>query len=331
MKVGVIGLGFMGAAHVNAIINYPKCELAAIASRNPKTLSGDFTSVGGNLKLKEQHFDFDHVKKFTDWRELVEDTGIEALSVCLPTALHEEVVVAALDAGKHVLCEKPMALTLTDCQHMLESSEAAKKTLMIGHVLRFWPEYLALGKFVHEDTYGKIRQATFTRRCGIPDWSAWQTDPIHSGGAIFDLLIHDIDQILLLFGMPDRVTAKRLGDTDALMASFIYPGGPEVRLHGGWFAPGMPFSMSFQVLADKARMELTPDGLTISDLAGIRNKVALNEVNAYEEEMHYFIDCCESNLPVSQCPPNQSAAAVKLALALEESRSRDGEQIKCLV
>ena len=113
----------------------------------------------------------------------------------------------------------------------------------------------------------------------MPTWSKWLPDESRSGGAVLDLLVHDIDQILLLFGTPDRVTAKQLGSGDALMASFIYPGGPEVRLQGGWFEPDAPFAMSFQVRADQGQMELTPDGLMLSDMTGVRNKVELSTVD----------------------------------------------------
>jgi predicted dehydrogenase len=201
---------------------------------------------------------------------------------------------------------------------------------MIGQVLRFWPEYQALHTFVTDAKYGAVRQATFLRKCGLPDWSIWLPDEAQSGGAIMDLLVHDIDQILLLFGMPDRVTAKRLGDGDALMASFLYPGGPEVRLQGGWFAPGVPFNMSFQVRAASGEIELTQDGLQISDMTGTRKKVQLERANAYAAEMHYFLDCCRSGSEPLLCLPSDSANAVKVALALKESRAKDGEQIKCL-
>jgi len=324
VKVGVIGLGFMGAAHVAAISAYPEAELVAVVSRDPKTRQGDFSEIGGNLTLEKRQFDFSLVRKYSAWEEIVADDQVDAISICLPTNFHSAVTIAALAAGKHVICEKPMALTMAECDAMMEAAEHAKRTLMIGQVLRFWPEYRALHKFVGDGQYGKVRQAMF-----MPDWSKWLPDETQSGGAIMDLLVHDIDQILLLFGMPDRVTAKRLGDVDALMASFIYPGGPEVRLQGGWFAPGVAFSMSFQVRADRGEMELTPDGLQLSDLSGTRGKVAVTPGNAYAAQMHYFLDCCRNGKAPALCRPSDSANAVKVALALKESRAKDGEQVRC--
>jgi predicted dehydrogenase len=319
----------MGAAHVAALSAYPEAELAAVVSRDPKTREGDFSATGGNLKLEKRQFDFSRVSKYSTWQEIVADPNVDAISICLPTNFHAEVTIAALDAGKHVICEKPMALTMAECESMLAAAERSKRILMIGQVLRFWPEYMALRKFVTDGEHGQVRQATFLRKAGLPEWSKWLPDETQSGGAVMDLLVHDIDQILLLFGMPERVTAKALGTVDGLMASFIYPGGPEVRLHGGWFEPGVPFNMSFQVRCEKGEMELAADGLQLSDMGGNRHKVELPAANAYEAQMHYFLDCCRSGQEPELCQPSESAAAVKVALALKESRAKEGEQVTC--
>lgn len=316
----------MGAAHVSAIVANSDAELTAVVTTNAKAREGDLSETGGNLDLGTRKFDFSRVSKYDHWREIIADPNVEAVTVCLPTDLHAEVTCAALAAGKHVLCEKPMALGADDCDRMTEAAVKAKRVLMIAQVLRFWPEYVRLGEVVRSGEYGRVRQATFTRTCGEPTWSKWLPDQDRSGGAVLDLLVHDIDQILLLFGMPDRVTAKQLGTGDALMASFIYPAGPEVRLHGGWFAPETPFSMSFQVRCDSAELELTPDGLKVGG-----ELVALEKRNAYAEEVHYFLDCCRNGTEPVKCLPADSAKAVKVALALKESRTKDGEQIKCLV
>jgi predicted dehydrogenase len=200
---------------------------------------------------------------------------------------------------------------------------------MIAHVLRFWPEYRKLQEFVKNGDHGSVRSATLIRRCGIPDWSRWLTNEGESGGAILDLLIHDIDQILLLFGVPDRVAAKSMGGPDTVSATFIYPSNIEVRLQGGWFDPGVPFSMTFQVRADRGLLELTPDGLMLSDLAGNRHKVDAGSEDPYAAELAYYVQCCSDGTPPLRCPPAESAKAVELALLLKQSRQQEGAQLKC--
>ena len=320
----------MGGTHIAAIAKRTDAHLGAVCTQNGKALQGDFRDSGGNLNRPGVLFDFSAVKKYADWHELVSDSDLDAVDNCLPTDMHALVAIEALKAGKHVLCEKPMALTNDECLRMMEAAEQSGRILMIGQVLRFWPEYMALMEFVKRAEYGAVRQAIFSRRCSLPDWSKWLPDETRSGGALMDLLVHDVDQALRLFGMPAKVAAKRIGSDDAVMATLIYPGGPEVRIQGGWFVAETPFSMSFQVRAERAALELTPEGLMLSDMAGQRRKFDLDGSDGYEGEVNYFVDCCNEGKQPELCMPNESAAAVKVALAIKESRAKDGEQVACL-
>jgi predicted dehydrogenase len=330
VKIGIAGLGFMGATHLGAYSKIAGVEIAAVCAGNARALSGDLTESGGNLGSSGALYDFSRMHKCNEWRELVEDDALDAIDICLPTDLHAEVAVAALESGKHVLCEKPMALTLADCERMIAASEKSGRVLMIAQVLRFWPEYVALADFVKSREYGVVRSATFVRRCGLPDWSRWLPHEKRSGGAVLDLLIHDIDQVLMLFGMPDRVAAKSMGGVDTLMATFLYSDRTEVRVQGGWFAAGTPFSMSFQVRAERGQLELTPDGLMVSDISGTRNRIDTAKGDAYEAQLKYFVECCRTGERPQRCTPEESARAVQIALLLKESRARGGEQLRCL-
>lgn len=329
MKIGVIGLGFMGAVHLSAYAKIAGASVAAVCASNARNLTGDLSQVGGNLSREPAKFDFSALRKYTDWRQLVADPQIDVVDICLPTDLHAEITVAALGNGKHVLCEKPMALTMAECERMMDAAAQARRILMVGQVLRFWPEYEELKKFIQSGEYGTVRSATFVRRSGLPDWSRWLTDEARSGGALLDLLLHDIDQALSLFGVPQRVAAKSMGGPDTAMATLIYSGGPEVRIQGGWFAPGTPFSMSFQVRADRAELEWTPAGLFLNDSAGQRRQLDAGSTDAYESEVAYFLNCCRSGEQPRRCPPAESAEAVKVALLLRESRTKGGEQLEC--
>ncbi len=322
-------MGFMGVTHLGALAKLPDVQVAAIGTANPKVLAGDLSGIGGNLKREQTTFDLGPVRKHKTWEEMVTDKELDAIDICLPTHLHRPVATAALKAGKHVICEKPMAPSPADCDAMLEAAQASGRQLMIAHVLRFWPEYVALRKFVKDGEYGRVRAATFIRRAGIPDWSRWLTNESESGGAVMDLMIHDIDQILMLFGLPDRVAAKSMGGPDTISATFIYPSNIEVRLQGGWFEAGVPFAMSFQVRADSGLLELTPEGLMLSDANGRRSKVDPGNDDPYAAELAYFIECCKTGALPERCPPAESAKAVEIALLLKQSREQEGAQLKC--
>jgi predicted dehydrogenase len=329
VNIGLIGLGFMGATHIAGFATIPGVTLGAVCTENPAVLAGDLSKISGNIRFDSSAIDISAAQKYTRWQDLVADPTLDAVDICLPTDLHPSVANAALSAGKHVLCEKPMALTEVDCELMIEAANKAKRVLMIGQVLRFWPEYMALQEFGATKQYGAIRSATFVRQCGLPDWSKWLTVEARSGGAAMDLLIHDIDQALLLCGMPERVSAKKLGDGDGIMATLIYPGGPEVRIQGGWFQPGAPLRMTFQAIAERAQIEFLPDGLFLSDASGQRTKLEPAGPDGSHTEVAYFVECCRKNAEPARCPPRASAQAVKIALRLKESRSLNGEQVTC--
>ncbi len=317
----------MGAMHLSSYHRMPGVEVVAVCPAHGRTASGNVAGLSKSSAETRPSVS----RECSHWKELVEMPELEAVDICLPTDLHAEVAVTALTAGKHVFCEKPMALTAADCQRMIAAADEHDRVLMIGQVLRFWPEYRYLESFVKSGEHGRIRSALFVRRCGVPDWSAWLTDESHSGGAITDLMIHDIDQALLLFGTPDRVAAKSIGGVDTLMATLIYPNGPEVRIQGGWFPAGTALSMSFQIRADRAELEWTQQGLMLSTQNGERKKIDLQDEGGYDAEIAYFVDCCRNNKRPERCLPQDSARALQIALTLKESRNSGGAQIKCSV
>jgi len=320
----------MGATHLAAFSKIPGVEVTGICTQSEGSLAERLSQAGGNLDRPAMKFDFSEVRHWTHWRELVLDPELDAVDICLPTDLHAAVTIAALTAGKHVLCEKPMALTTAECDRMLATAEEQKRLLMIGHVLRFWPEYQVLSELVSARHYGAILSARFVRTCGLPDWSRWLPVEARSGGAVIDLLIHDVDQTLKLFGMPERIAAMPLPEADAITATLNYNHGLAVQIEGGWLLPGAPFSMGFQVKSERALLELVPEGLFLNDEGG-RRQMQSPKGDAYEAEVAYFVDCCCTGNKPELCPPQQSADAVKLALLLKESCRKGGEPIKCSV
>ncbi len=329
MNIGVIGLGFMGVTHMVGYAKIPGVTVAAVCTENPAVLAGDLSKIGGNIEFDASLVNIADAKKYSRWQELIADPTIDAVDICLPTDLHLSVSTAALAAGKHVFCEKPMALSEADCELMIAAADQAKRILMVGQVLRFWPEYMALQEFGASKRYGALRSVTFLRQAGLPDWSKWLQVDARSGGATLDLLIHDIDQALLLCGMPERVSAKKLGEVDGIMATLIYPGGPEVRVQGGWFQAGMPLKMTFQAVAERAQLDFGQEGLFLSDAGGKRTKLELSGPDGYQTEVAYFVECCRTQSQPVRCTPRASADAVKVALRLKQSRSLNGEQVKC--
>jgi predicted dehydrogenase len=336
MKIAVIGLGFMGSTHVKAWLQIPGAELAAVASRDEKRLSGDFTGVEGNLGGPGAKLDFSSVARYTSAEEAVLDPAVEAVDICLPTHLHERIAVLALAAGKHVLVEKPMALDGAAADRMIAAAERHGRILMGAQVVRFIPEYRAAADILRSGRLGAVRAAIFRRRCAAPAWSAWLTDPAQSGGGVFDLLIHDIDFCLQVFGEPEAVTAsgyEELGrGVDWILAQFWYAGIGAVAISGGWHHPAAyPFSMEFTIVAGGGTLEFSSAGAPLTEYGadGHAHPLDVPATDGYRAELEYFLECAMRGERPLECLPEESSAAVKLAHLMLESRKKNGEKIVC--
>jgi predicted dehydrogenase len=336
MKIAVLGLGFMGSTHVNAWLQIPGAELAAVASRDPRRLSGDFTGVQGNLGDPGGRLDFSAVAKYTSAEEALLDPAVEAVDICLPTHQHERVALLALAAGKHVLVEKPMALDGAAADRMIAAAQRHGRVLMAAQVVRFIPPYRMAADIVRSGRLGAVRAAIFQRRCAAPAWSAWLTDPAQSGGGVFDLLIHDIDFCLHVFGAPKAVSARGYHDlphgVDWILTQFWYASIGAVAISGGWHHPGAyPFSMDFTIVSDRGTLEFSSAGAPLTEYGADSCKHPLNlpETDGYRAELEYFLGCAVRNEKPMACPPEDSAAAVKLAHLMLQSRIENGEKIAC--
>jgi len=321
---------------VDAWLRIPGAELAAVASLDPLQLSGDFTGIQGNLGGEVGKLDFSAVAKYTNAEEAVLDPAIEAVDICLPTSLHERIGVAALDAGKHVLVEKPMALDGAAADRMVAAARRNGRILMAAHVVRFIAPYRAAADILRSGRLGAPRTAIFRRRCAAPAWSAWLSDPAQSGGGVFDLLIHDIDFCLHIFGAPEAVTASGYEDlargVDWILAQFWYPSMGAVAISGGWHHPAAyPFSAEFTILAENGTLEYNSAHTPLAEYGadGRQHPLDVPATDGYRAELEYFLDCAARGEQPLACPPEQSAAAVRLARLMLESRNGNGVKIAC--
>jgi predicted dehydrogenase len=321
VKLGIIGLGFMGTTHLKAALARPEIEVAAVCSRDEKKLSGNFSEVRGNNADPGGQVDLSAVTKYHEISDLLADPSLDAVDISLPTGMHESVTLAALAAGKHVLVEKPMALDGASADRMLDAAKRAGRVLMSAQVIRFWPEYAALRETLCSGRLGALRGATFRRRCAAPSWGVWE------GGGAFDLLIHDFDYVLHLLGKPEAISAAGYcndpAGIDILHTLLFYPDGAEVLITGGWHNRGeYPFSMEFTATFDGDTIEFS----TASG-AGLHPHPP---GHAYAAELAYFARCCAGE-PNRLCPPEESVAAIKLIRLALEARHRKGERITCTI
>jgi predicted dehydrogenase len=316
---------------LRALREVPDATLVAVFSNVEQQLTGDLTATQGNLGRPGERFDFSNIKQYRDLPAVLADPDVDAVDLCLPTFLHEDAAVAALRAGKHVLVEKPIALDGEGARRIVAEAERAGRILMSAQVLRFFPEYVALREAM--PGLGAVRGAFFRRRCAAPAWGGWLKDPEKSGGGVFDLLIHDVDMCLHLFGKPDAVSAVGFCDTaaslDTLHAQLFYPFG-EVVVSGGWQHEGaFPFGMEYSVTLDGGTIEFSSSGRPPTLYNQTETALPLEVRDGYAAEIAYFVECCRSGKQPERCPPRESALAVELMRTLLVARERNGRKILC--
>jgi predicted dehydrogenase len=335
MRIGLLGLGFMGSTHLKAYQKIPGVEIVAVCSKDEQALTGDLSHIQGNIGGPGEKVDFSNTRIYRDADEFLADNEMDAVDICLPTDAHAPAAIVALNSGKHVLVEKPFALEAAQADAMLQAADASGKVLMCAQVLRFFPAYVGLRHALKRS--GKVHSAIFRRRCAAPFWSTWLADARLSGGGVFDLLIHDVDMALHLFGKPNAVSATGHEDMangiDVVTANFHYDTVPSVVITGGWHhIKSYPFSMEFTVVSDAATYDFNSsrgEEVTEHRKNGEMQPMEQPKCDAYEAEIRYFVECALAGEQPSICPPEESATAVKLARLIVEARTRNGEKIPC--
>ena len=257
--IGLVGMGFMGLTHLRAARKLKGGRIVAIATSDPRKATGDFSRVKGNLGTAGAQENLGAIRVYPHLDDVLADTNVRLVDICLPSYLHAEAAVRAMKAGKNVLVEKPLALTISDARRMLATSRRTGRLLMVAQVLKFFPEFAGLLQRIEQERYGKILGLHCRRIISKPDWSdeSWFADPQLSGGMIVDLHIHDTDFTVHLFGKPHAVTARgvsRNGQIDYIRTVYDYGADqPLLSSEAGWInAQSLAFEHSYEVFFERA-------------------------------------------------------------------------------
>lgn len=301
--VGVLGLGFMGRAHLAAYRAADEAasrnpalanRLVAVCDRHEERRRG-IPSAAGNLKAGgegERMFDPELVRGFERPEELLARPEVELVSICTPTPTHVELAIAALEAGKHVLVEKPVALRSDDVERLAAAARRARTLCMPAMCIRFWPAYAWLRARIASGELGRVESAVFRRLGRRPDWSSdFYADPSASGGALFDLHVHDVDFVRACFGSPAAVAST--GSAAHVTTLYHYPRGPRhVVAEGGWdHSAGWAFRMGFTVVFERATADYesgrSEELVLVRD--GAREPVPLEPITGYDGEVRHLL------------------------------------------
>ncbi|HDN84630.1 MAG TPA: Gfo/Idh/MocA family oxidoreductase [Candidatus Aerophobetes bacterium] len=324
IKVGIVGAGYIGKRHAEVYQIHPQAELVAVCDLEEE-------------KAKEI---LPQGKIYTKLEDMLNNPDINLVDICLPTYLHKEAVIKSLEAGKHVLCEKPIALNLEDAEEMVEKAESSDTFFMVAHCLRFWPEYEVLKKMVEKGDRGEVIHASFRRIGSLPIWSwgGWVLQESKSGGALIDFHIHDVDFVLYLLGKPEKIYAR--GVRNEFGWSHVYSlytyKDKAVFLEAGWdYPPGFPFAHSYLVCLEKGTLEFspqkTPSLIFYPQEGGTEYPSPLQEelkvsaggniekIAAYYKEIDYFLTCIQKGEKPVLITPQSARDALYLVLKEKES------------
>ncbi len=266
-KVGIAGIGFMGWIHWLAYQEIDDVEVVAIATPEDDRRAGDWTSIRGNFGPPGAHVDLTDIRTYPNVEAMLADTTLDVdyIDICLPPAMHCDAIVAAANAGKHVFCEKPLALNLEDCDRAVAVCEANGKRLMVGQVLPFFVEFQFAREAIASGKYGKLLGGSFKRVISDPLWLTNFYDPNVIGGPLFDLHVHDAHFIRLLFGMPTGVysSGRVKGEVVSYCNSIFKFADPAVVVTctGGVIdQQGREFTHGFEIHLEKATLQFDFQG-----------------------------------------------------------------------
>lgn len=328
IKVALIGAGRMGEIHYNAYKTIPDVKVTTVADIN--------------VQAAKQRLNDPDIRYYNNLDDILENATVDIMDICTPTYLHAEQAVKIMDKGFHVMCEKPITLTLGKAREMAEAAKRNKVFFMVAQVIRFWPEYEYLKKVYDNNTYGKLNQLSFIRvgEMTKTTWEDWIRDATKSGMVPIDLHIHDVDFILHMLGKPKSVTSFSIENGKNLSwisTHYEYDNNVIVGAEGAWYDPKYPFSMSYKACFEDGVLEYKNNKLILYKNNGETQQIQLEEVkttgqlnvgsvNGYQYEVEYFVDCVRNNRAPKRITPEESVLSLEVVLKELES-AKTGKKI----
>ena len=347
IKIGIIGTGNISNSHIQAYLRNPNVELYAFCDINEKQLH----TMGEKYGI---------TRLFTDKDEMLKLPEIDAVSVCTWNSAHAECTIAALNAGKHVLCEKPMALNTQEAEAMKAAAEKNGKLLMIGFVRRYGNDCKILQDFINNDFMGELyyAKATYLRRDGNP--GGWFGDKSRSGGGpLIDLGVHVIDLVRYLSGNPKPVsvygatfqklfdrkgsigapkylsasaTENDICDVEDLASAMIrFDNGEVLSVEAAFSLNLKNDTGTIELFGTKAGAKLSPELEIYTDINNYQSNISLVAPSAlafndlFANEINHYVDCLTSG---AQCksPAEDGIEMMKILDAVYES-ARTGHEV----
>ncbi len=324
----------MGVTHLKAYRQIPGARIAALCDAVRLPLDGDFSNISGNVGDPDPLIlDMTGVKTTHNMDDLLADPEIDLIDLCVPTSVHPKLAIAALNAGKHVVCEKPLARTSALAREITEAAAHASGYFMPAMCIRFWPEYAWLKDAIDSGRYGRILAAHFRRVSEAPVWSKDFMDGARSGGALLDLHIHDADFVQYCFGRPKAAYASgfpyKSGAIDHVLAQYQVESGASVSAEGSWaMTQGFGFMMGYTAVFEHGTVDF--DSRRGSDAMRLfrddHETVTIQPAggDGYLGELTHMVDSVLAGKPPHLVTAEDGLSAVEICEA-EEASIRTGK------
>ena len=329
VNIAVVGLGFMGVTHLRAYQQVESARIVAVCDAIRLPVNGILQGVAGNIKKSDDIDLGREVKIFRKLEEVLAEPEVSLVDLCTPTPLHPEQAIAALKAGKNILCEKPIARTSAQAREFIRAEKAAPGFLMTAMCMRFWPGWSWLKEVVEKRTYGEVLSARFRRISEMPGWSKQGTYSAAGsdlGGALFDLHIHDTDFVQFLFGRPARVFSTGVTDTagsiNHVVTQYVYPAGPAVCAEGGWLLT-KGFNMGYTIHCQRATLDFDlargANAMQVIEEGKDSRFITYDGTDGYGEEVRYVVNCAKLGKAPSIVTAQDGLSALEICEAEEKS------------
>lgn len=329
LAVAILGYGFMGLTHLLAWRLIEGCEVVGVWGR-------DYS----RLKNFCEKYD---VRPIRDLDRLLRDESVNIVDVCTPTYTHREFVVMSVEAGKNVIVEKPIALSIQEADEMISKSRRHGVKFMVAHVLRFFPDYMRVKDLVEQHAVGSVASMRAHRVGPAPSWSSWFLDRSKSGGVVIDLAIHDIDYFIWVKkSMPISVYSKVANLVhkdyevdDYALITMRFPDGAIGFVEASWAMPQtFPFTMKLEIIGDKGMLQLdnhSPVPLRMWTSKGEETfspeslQVGLGgqflPLDPFYRELSYFARCVREDLEVEVGGEEAKKSLLVAIAALKSAQS----------
>jgi len=323
VKIGVIGLGFFGEKHLDVLSTMPQVEIYAVCTRNT-----------GRLKAFAEKYSVP--KQYTDYKELINDSNIDVVNIVTHVDAHYEPALYALNAGKHVFLEKPMAPTVEECDRIVEAVGRSSRCFMTGHICRFDTNYRMAKNKIDSGEIGEVL-TIYTRRNLSGKIGEFVLDKI---SPITGDIIHDVDLMLWMTGYKIKsvyalsVRARKFKNPDIGWAVFHFENGAAGIAESAWCLPEKtPFDIDsrMEIIGTKGAIYIydSNSSFIIDSESGRRNPdlsywpvIDGKRIGALRVELDYFLNCIMEDRKPDIIKPWESREAVRAVLAAEESSKR---------